>query len=293
MFLFSSFNVASQKPTSSATPAPALTITSEPNAIVWIDEIRRGVTDASGKLEIAKLSAGRHSLRVRAKGFAEASRTLVPGVRNVTVKLQKSADEAELLFQQAEETREKARTDEARQKTADLYRQALKLRAALPAARLGLARVLLDLNQHQEALSEIDKARRLRPVYPEASAIEGRIYRQGAFNEQAISSFRRAIREGRGFQPEARVGLARLLEEQGDYDEAISEYRKALDQLSDTEPIIYQMLGAAYERAQKLDQAVAAYEKYLALAPNGTLAPAVRSIIEQLRREAAGEVLVP
>jgi len=260
---------------------------------VWIDEIRRGSTDASGKLEITKLSAGRHSLRVRAKGFVETSRTLVPGVRSVTVKLLKSTDEAELLYQQAEEAREKARTDEARQKAADLYRQALKLRAALPAARLGFARVLLDLNQHQEALAEIDKARRLRPVYPEASAIEGRIYREGAFNEQAISSFRRAIREGRGFQPEARVGLARLLEEQGEYNEAISEYRKALDQLSDTEPIIYQMLGAAFERAQKLDQAVAAYEKYLALAPNGTLAPAVRSIIEQLRREAAGEVLVP
>jgi hypothetical protein len=31
-----------------------LTITTEPNAIVWIDEIRRGTTDASGKLVITK-----------------------------------------------------------------------------------------------------------------------------------------------------------------------------------------------------------------------------------------------
>jgi hypothetical protein len=48
------------------------------------------------------------------------------------------------------------------------------------------------------------------------------------------------------------------------------------------------MLGAAYEKQRKNKEAVAAYEKYLALAPNGSLAPAVRSIIDQLRREAEG-----
>ncbi|MFZ0064472.1 MAG: hypothetical protein WAL47_20765, partial [Pyrinomonadaceae bacterium] len=32
------------------TSTPALTITTEPNAIVWLDEIRRGTTDATGKL---------------------------------------------------------------------------------------------------------------------------------------------------------------------------------------------------------------------------------------------------
>jgi len=39
--------------------------------------------------------------------------------------------------------------------------------------------------------------------------------------------------------------------------------------------------------------AVVAYEKYLALAPNGSLAPAIRSIIEQLRRDAAGQEIIP
>ena len=84
------------------------------------------------------------------------------------------------------------------------------------------------------------------------------------------------------------MGLARVLEEQGNYPEAEAEYRKAIAQLSDSEPVIYQMLGAAYEKQRKNKEAVAAYEKYLALAPNGSLAPAVRSIIEQLRREAEG-----
>ncbi len=158
---------------------------------------------------------------------------------------------------------------------------------------MGLARVLLDLNEYQKALSEIDAARRGRPVYPEASAVEGRINREAAFNEEAINSFRRSIREAKGFQPEAHVGLARVFEDKGQYTEAIAEYRKAIDQLSDSEPVIYQLLGAAYEKQQKYKDAVAAYEKYLQLAPNGSLAPAIRSIIDQLRRDAAGQEIVP
>jgi len=274
-------------------PAAALVINSEPNAIIWIDEIRRGATDASGRAEIKNVSAGRHAVRVRALGFRETTVPLLAGKRSLTVKLIRTTDKAELTFQQAEDAREKARDDAARQEAAQLYRDALKLRPAYPAAHLGLARVLLDLNDYQSALNEIEAARRTRPVYPEASAVEGRINREAAFTEESIRSFRRAIREGRGFQPEAHVGLARVYEDQGKYEEAILEFRKAIDQLSDSEPIIYQLLGAAYEKQQKFKEAVVAYEKYLALAPNGSLAPAIRSIIEQLRRDAAGQEIIP
>ena len=89
------------------------------------------------------------------------------------------------------------------------------------------------------------------------------------------------------------MGLARVLEDKGQYDEAIAEFRKAIDQLSDSEPVIYQLLGAAYERSRNTKRQSAAYEKYLALAPNGSLAPAIRSIIEQLRRDAAGQEIIP
>lgn len=270
-----------------------VTITTEPNAIVWIDEIRRGTTDASGKLSIAKVSPGRHSIRVRATGFKETTAALLPGRRTLAVKLVTSTDQAELLFQQAETAREKARDDPALEKAADLYRETLKLRSAFPAARVGLARVLLDLNEFKQAHAEIDAARRTRPSYPEASAVEGRIYREEAFSDDAIRSFRRAIREGGGIQPEAYVGLAKVFEDKGNFAEAVVEYRKALAQLSDSEPVIYQMLGAAYERIEKPKEAVAAYEKYLQLAPNGSYATAIRSILEQLKREAAGESIIP
>ena len=292
-FCATSFAAAQKRRATPPPRAASLTITSEPNAIVWIDEIRRGVTDATGTLELKNVSAGRHMLRVRAMGFKETALPLVAGRRSIAVKLIRTTDQAELTFQQAEDAREKARDDAARRQSADLYRQALKLRTAYPAAHVGLARVLLDLNDYQAALSEIEAARRTRPAYAEASAVEGRINREAAFTDEAIQSFRRSIREGRGFQPEAHVGLARVFEDKGQNEEAIAEFRKALDQLSDSEPVIYQLLGAAYEKQQKYKEAVAAYEKYLALAPNGSLAPAVRSIIDQLRRDAAGQEIIP
>jgi Flp pilus assembly protein TadD len=278
-----------QRRTAAASPsAKSLTIRTEPSAVVWIDEVRRGTTNADGLLKIEKLSAGRHTLRVRASGFREKVQTLQPAARgSINVKLAPTTDEAELLFQQAETAREKARDDEARRAAVELYRQALSKRPRFAAARVGLARLLSELNDYNAALDEIDRARSARPVYAEASAVEGRILRANADNEGAMAAFRRAIREARGFQPEAHTGLALLLEEKGRNDEAVAEFRKALVQLDDTEPVVYQLLGALYEKMENYKEAVAAYEKYLQLAPEGNLAPAVRSIIDQLRRQAA------
>ncbi|HJU93001.1 MAG TPA: tetratricopeptide repeat protein [Pyrinomonadaceae bacterium] len=282
--LFVSATISAQAP---------LVITTEPNAIVWIDEIRRGTADASGKLSLTKVSAGPHTVRVRASGFKETSVALAAGRRTLAVKLLPTTDQAELLFQQAETEREKARDEAALQKAADLYRETIKLRPAFPAAHVGLARVLMDLNEFKEAHSHIEAARRTRPSYAEASAVEGRIYREEAFDRDAIRSFNRAIREGRGVQPEAFVGLAKLYEDKGEFAQAVAEYKKALAQLSDSEPVIYQMLGAAYERMQKPKEAIVAYEKYLQLAPNGSYAAAIRSILNQLKREAEGEQIIP
>jgi tetratricopeptide (TPR) repeat protein len=218
----------------------------------------------------------------------------LPGRRgNIAVKLGPTKDAAELAFQQAETAREQAKDAAARQQAAELYHRAVDLRPAFPAAHVGLARILMDLGDTTTALEEIDAARRTRPIYPEASAVEGRIYRENASNEKAIASFRRAIREGRGFQPEAHVGLALIWEEKGQYEDAAAEYELAIKQLSESEPVIYQLLGAVYEKLQKPKEAVAVYEKYLEIAPNGSYASAIRSIIDQLRREAAGQQLMP
>jgi tetratricopeptide (TPR) repeat protein len=281
--------VSAQRPGAQSAVANARTIIviTEPGAVIWIDEIRRGTTDAGGRLSAVKISSGAHTLRVRASGFKESSAPLTAMQRGeIRVHLLRTTDEAELAFQQSETAREGARDDQARQKAADLYRRTLTLRRAFPAAHVGLARVLLDLNDINGALAEIEAARRYRAVYPEASAVEGRIYRESGGTDEAIGAFNRAIRESHGFQPEAHVGIGRVYEEKGQYELAAREFQIAINQLSDTEPIIYQLLGAAYEKSGHNKEAIAAYENYLRLAPNGSLAPAVQSILEQLKSQA-------
>src|SRR5258705_8248219 len=157
------YAVAQESNTAATGTVSALIITTDPNAIIWIDEVRRGTTDASGKLALTKVSPGRHTMRVRANGFKETTTALLPGRRTVTVKLLPTTDKAELLFQRAETTREQAKNDADKGKAADLYREAIKLRTSFPAAHVGLARVLLDLNQFKEARAEIDAARRTNP----------------------------------------------------------------------------------------------------------------------------------
>jgi|GEM_PF-487170 len=270
----------------SAAPTPSartLTVSTQPGAIVWVDEVRRGTTDAGGKLQL-KLTPGAHSLRVRATGFAERTLALLPSQRGtLSVVLTKTTDEAVLAFQQAEEARDKGNAQQA----AELYRQALKLRPHFAAAHLGLARALEASEDFDGALEEVEAARRDRPVYAEASAVEGRLLRSEADAEGALAAYRRAIREARGFQPEAYTGMGIVYEDKGRYEDAVAAFRKAIAQLSDTEPILYQLLGRDLEKLERWKDAVAAYEKYLALAPNGPQASAINSIIDQLRKQAA------
>jgi tetratricopeptide (TPR) repeat protein len=288
LFMLLDASASAQRSREPTAPSSARTVTilSEPKTIVWIDEIRRGVTNDNGALSSLKLAAGAHTLRVRAMGFKEVTLPITALQRGeIAVHLVRATDQSELLFQKAEDARETARNEASRQSSVDLYRQAIKLRPALGAAHVGLARVLLDLNDTNGALAEVEAARRTRAVYPEASAVEGRIYRETGQTDEAIGAFNRAIREAHGFQPEAHVGIGRVYEDKGQYELAAREFKIAIDQLADTEPIIYQMLGAAYEKTGSNRDAVAAYENYLRLAPNGSMAEAVKSIIEQLKAQ--------
>ena len=211
----------------------------------------------------------------------------------IDVHLVRTTDKAELLFQQAEAARDKVRDDASQKAAVEFYRKAIKLRPRFAEAHLGLARALLELNDYSAALEEIQTAQSLRRKYAEASAVEGRILRMAADEAAAIEAFQRAIAEGRGFQPEAHTGLALIYQDKGQYEDAAAEYQKAIAQLSDTEPILFQLLGAVYEKLEKYKEAVAAYEKYLELAPDGSLAPAIRSVMDQLRKQAEGDGGLP
>lgn len=283
----------------SSTARRTITVRTAHRAFIWLNGIRRGMTDDTGTLTISPVpSTGRHTLRARARGFRESTAVLLPTKRGtLDIKLLPTTDPAELAFGEAEELRETATDNSTRERALALYDRTLELRPRHIAAHIARARTLFDLAEYADALAAIRAARRLRPVtaaaLAELSAIEGRTLRAQGDTEASIAAFERAIREARGRQPEALTGLGIIYEDAGKYTEAAAVFRRALTHLQDSEPVVYQLLGSAYEQTEQYKEAVAAYEKYLELAPDGKLAPAIRSVIEQLRRQAAGENTLP
>ncbi len=283
------------------TPPPqatrAITVITEPNAIVWLDDLRRGTTDESGKLIIKPVTAGAHKLRVRADGFKEASQNFTDVQKgDVKIALVKTTDQAELTFQEAERL---SLTD--REKAIAAYRKAISLRPKYAEANLALARILSAGGDNEGALKAIAAAKKARLNYAEAFAVEGRIYISEGDEEKAIAAFKRAITAGKGFQPEAQTGLGLLYKEKaeefgstGDFESekanymlAVGYFRKAISQLAGAPDAItiYQLLGLAFEKMKKFDEAIAVYEEFLRVFPDSNEATAVNSFILQLKKQ--------
>ncbi len=289
----------SQSGSALSAPFRTITIAAEPNAIVWVDGVRYGVTAENGKLEIRTITSGVHTLRVLADGFTEKSQPLTAVQKGeVKVSLVKTDDPAELAYQDAER-----QSAEDREKAAEAYRRAIKARANYPEAYLGLGRVLLGAGKPDEASKALAAARRLRPGYAEASAVEGRVHQGNGDEAKAIAAFKRSITEGKGFQPEAHTGLGLLYKdkaegaggtgdfagESANYAEATRYLTTAVKQLSGSPDasVIYQLIGLIYEKQNKPAEAIAVYEEFLRFFPDSTDATAVRSFIVQLKKDMA------
>jgi tetratricopeptide (TPR) repeat protein len=273
-----------------------VTVQTEPNAKVWIDNVLYGTTSKDGRLEIKTVSAGAHTLRVRADGFKEKTQ-LITAVQRGEVKatLVQTTDEAELAFQEGER-----QSTQDREKAAAAYRKAARMRPNYAESYLALARTLADAGNGTEAEKAANQARRLRPGYAEASAVLGRIYKDNGDETKAIAAFKRSITEGRGVQPEAHAGLGLLYKEKaetagssGDYEveaaayvESAKNLRASIKQLSGAPDaiVIYQLLGLIYERQKKPAEAIAVYEEFLRIFPDSVEATAVRSFITQLKK---------
>ena len=139
-----------------------LVITTEPNAIVWIDDVRRGTTDfrqAHGD----ESDATPHTIRVRANGFKG---NLGTARRGPPRDLSKARADDQRGRVDVSKSRDRTRISARRcgpEKAADLYREAIKLNPSNAPAHVGLARVLLDLGSFNDALDAIDAARQARP----------------------------------------------------------------------------------------------------------------------------------
>ena len=275
----------------------SITITTEPGAIVWLDDLRYGRTNKSGSFTIDNLSAGPHKVRVRADGFKETARTLTASQKGeIKIGLLKTSDPAELAFQEAERM-----TVVDRQMAAAAYRKAIKLKPGYAAAYIGLARVLADAQDLNGAAQAIRDLRKVSPRNAEASAVEGRILKELGDEEKAIAAFKRSIAEGRGVQPEAYTGLGLLYKDRGEgaggdpeieepnFAEASKNLKIALKQLGGAPDalVLYQLLGLVYERQGKYKEAIDLYRECLRYFPNTNESLAIRSFIEQLEKKLA------
>lgn len=279
-----------------------VTIATEPGASVRIDGILFGTADSNGILKIKSIPPGRRLITVRADGFSEISKALLPTQSGrLTLRPLQKADQGELAFQEGVRL-----SSVDREKAAEAFRRAIRLRSKFIPAYLDLARDLQGGGDAEGALNTISELRKISPANAEVSAIEGRIYKDLGDQNRAIRAFKRAIAEGKGFQPEAYAGIGLLYKEKAEglagdpdetlsaaaYTEAAKNLAVAVDQLSGAPDaiVIYQLLGLIYENQHKFKEAIATYEAFLRIFPDVSEAEAVRSFIVQIKKQMASQI---
>ena len=292
-----SVSVFSQKSATGTSQVRGITITTEPGAVVWLDDLRYGRTSKSGNFTIDAMPPGAHKIRVRADGFKETTYPISAAVRGeVKIALVKTNDPAELAFQEAERL---SAVD--RDAAIAAYRKAIKLKPNYTTAYISLARVLADAQDPDGAKKALQDLRKVSPRNAEASAVEGRILKDLGDEEKAIAAFKRSIAEGRGVQPEAYTGLGLLYKERGEgsggdpeiestnFAEASKNLKIALKQLGSAPDalVLYQLLGLVYERQGKYQEAIDLYRECLRYFPNSNESVAIRSFIDQLEKKLA------
>lgn len=256
-----------------------------PGAIVAIDGIRFGRTDANGTRRIETAGPGRHSVRIRQVGFRDDVQPAVL-VAGATVKIRAkqvpATDKAELAFLNADNLAFDGKHTEA----VALYKDAIAARnGKYVLAQIGLARSLLALKELDDAAEAVAAVIASDPANAEARTVSANILRERGFYDEAAAEYRKAIALSRTRVPEAHTGLAISLGDQGSLAPSAAEFTKAIAQNLDAEPLLYQLRGNVYERLQRPAQALADYMRFLALAPTHPLAPAVQSVVERLKAE--------
>jgi predicted Zn-dependent protease len=269
----------------SATGALKVT-TGRPGSVVFINNVRHGVTNEHGELDLPHVIAGSFPVSVRTTGYADWNGSVVilaRASRALKVTQQPTTDEVTLHFQRGNDLRDKGKNKDA----VIEYKQAIALRSSFAEARIAIARALTTLQDFQESEAQIQAALKLgRHTLLEAQTVLANLRRAQGLVDESIVEYRKAIRLSRGNSFEAHIGLAIALNEQEKTDEAVREYRIGIIQDMETEPILYYQLGEILEKAKRNKEAIEAYRNYLRLDPEGEFASAVESIIEQLKQDA-------
>jgi predicted Zn-dependent protease len=260
--------------------------TGHQGSVVFINNVRHGVTNEHGELDLPHVISGSYPVSVRTTGYADwnGAVVIVPRAsRALTVTQQPTTDEATLHYQKGNDLRDKGKNKDA---VAE-YKQAIALRSAFAEARIAIARTLTMLQDFQESETQIQAALKLGGrTLIEAQTVLANLRRAQGLVDESIVEYRKALRLARGNSFESHIGLAIALNEQEKTDEAVKEYRIGIIQDMETEPILYYQLGEILEKAKRNKEAIEAYRNYIRLDPEGEFASAAESIIEQLKQDA-------
>ncbi len=268
----------------------SLQVKSESGTIIWLDNLRYGTIADSGEITINNLKSGTHSLRARLLGKHELTQPVIVkanAANQIQVNFKADATPAELSFQTAESLREKGKHKDAIEE----YRKAVSLsKAALPRARIGLARSLAATSEYEDAVTEARRAAREATassvIAAEALTVVANTFRSQGLYDEAFTNYTKALKLARNFSPEAHTGIALNFIEENDAPNAIKHLSLGAQQSNDTEPIIYYLLANQLDRSGQIKEAIIAYEKFLVLEPNGKNSNTARSLLKQLKREA-------
>lgn len=274
-----------RRPSSAIVSTGALkVITGQAGSVVFINNVRHGVTNEKGELDLPRVIAGSYPVRVRTVGFVDGNASVIVsprGNKTLRVTQQSTTDEAALHYQRGDSLRDKGKNKDA----VEEYKLALALKNSAE-VRIAIARTLTTLQDFQEAEKHVQAAIKLggRTV-AEAQTVLANLRRHQGLVEESIFEYRKALRLAHGNSFEAHIGLAIALNEQEKVDEAVREYRIGIIQDMETEPILYYQLGEILEKAKRNAEAIESYRNYLRLDPEGEYASAAESIIERLKEE--------
>lgn len=267
-------------------------ITGRSGSVVFIKNVRHGLTNDRGELDLPRVRAGSYPVRVRTVGYSDWNGRVVlvaGGSRELKITQLPTTDQATLHYQKGDELRDKGKNRDAIQE----YQQSLSARPIFPEAHIGAGRSCITLQDFQGAEKHIQAALKSGgPTQVEAQTVLANLRRSQGLVEESIVEYRKALRLARGDSFETHIGLAIALSELNEsrndsrlIDEIAREYRIGITQDMETEPILYYQLGEILEKANRNKEAIEAYRNYLRLDPEGEYASAAESIIERLKEE--------
>lgn len=157
-----------------------------------------------------------------------------------------------------------AQTGQA-ERSAELFRRAIKLNAKIPAVHRNLGMTLFELKRYKEALASYDRALALKPDYVECYNSRGLALQELKRPSQALSAFDKAVALKPDFA-EAYVNRGLALEDLQQPAQALAAYDQGIA-LRPNSVEAYFSRGRLLERLGRPVEALASYDKTIALKP--------------------------